>query len=577
MTGTPTARVAHRPSASQRIFFYLGAAIAACFIAPVRAAIPDGPASDDEAARFLTMATFGPTSQDVAHLRSIGYRAWFAEQIALPPSLHRPAVEQLDGLPQTPNPGQANRLQVWFANSLMAPDQLRQRMAWALSQIFVVTFQQSKLNSDPVALAEYYDVLARDSLGWYEVGGSFKAASYGTLLYDVTRSPAMGKMLTYLRNEAGDDALGTQPDENYAREVMQLFSIGLTLRNADFSEQLDDNCQPIPTYTQATVSDYAKVFTGWSYVSGYRSNPTRARWSPADYQPLVCYPAYHDQSHRKTLLSYTGNYSNDSDATTLPDHNGCEADLRQGLNVIARHPNVAPFISRQLIQRFTTSNPTPEYVARVTTVFRDNGEGAYGDLAAVITAILFDPEARYGAPAPPAPYVFGKAREPLIKLTALYRAYHATSANGEYPLRSASLYLQVPLGAPSVFNYYLPDYLPPGELGEAGLFAPELQIINQNSAVTAANDLRLRTLAAPGGSGVKPDTPILDLHELVALAPNATALVDRLDHDLLYGSMSPPMRDTLTRMVQSMPPEPNKRVTAALHLVLISPEFAITK
>jgi uncharacterized protein (DUF1800 family) len=547
----------------------------------------DAPSSDAEAARFLGMATFGPTAAEIARLRGVGYDDWIAQQLAMPPTLERPYVEQVDGVTQLQNPGQNDRLQAWLKTVVTAPDQLRQRMAWALSQIMVVTYAQSMLAGDPVALAEYYDTLARDASGYYDGNSGYHAGTYPNLLYDVTRSPAMGKMLTYRRNKAPNAQLGTLPDENYAREVMQLFSIGLVLRHADFSpiypagcNPLDNpDCLPIPTYPQATVSAYAQVFTGWSYTSGFNSNPTRGNWSTADYLPMVCYDQFHDEDDAKTLLSYSGNYGADSDAQGLPAHNGCDNDLGEGLAIIAQHPNVAPFISRQLIQRFTTSNPSPSYIERVAHVFAYNGAGVYGDLGAVIKAVLLDPEARGNTP-PPLPYVFGKAREPLLKLTALYRYYNAAAANGLYAFTPSMFqaYQQIPLGAPSVFNYYLPDYHPPGELGDAGLYGPEFQITNESSAFSTANDLRTRAMAWLGNPANTGETIAVDLRALQAIAANPTALVAQVNHDLMAGAMSPHMQATLSTMVAALPAaDPEGRVTAVLQVVLASPEFAIQK
>ena len=528
-------------------------------------AVTDAPASDAEAARFLTMATFGPTPADIAHLRAVGYAQWFEQQLAMPTTVQRPYVENLDAGVATP--GQQHRLEAWFANAITAPDQLRQRTAWALSQIMVVSDGLSHLGNDPIAIAEYNDVLARDSFGWYDAGGALHGGTYAALLYDVTKSPAMAKMLTFLRNKKGDDALGTSPDENYAREVMQLFSIGLIERNLDFSPVLDSHGDPIPTYDQSMVTSYAKVFTGWSYATGFNSNPVGANWSPADYEPLVCYENFHDESV-KTLL----------DNEIAPGGpNSCEPDLDAGLAAIANHANVAPFVSRQLIERFTSSNPSPDYIERVASVFANDGAGHYGNLGAVVVAILTDPEARSGTAAPP--YVFGKAREPLLKLTALWRYYGAAADDGVYsfpnPQRS---YAERPFGAPSVFNFFLPDYLPPGELPDAGLFGPEFQIMNESTVVSTANDLTSRAKDYVGNPGNDETTIAIDLSELVALASTPSALVTQLDHDLMYGGMSDAMASTLTGMVEALPAnDPTGRVTGALQVLLASPEFAIQK
>lgn len=540
--------------------------------------VTDAPASDAEAARFLTMATFGPTPADIARLRAVGYREWLEQQLSMPASVQRPAVENVYAGSGASGMGQRTRTEAWMRHAITAPDQLRQRIAWALSQIMVATSQQSKLGNDPVALAEYYDTLARDAAGWYGDDGQYRAGTYPTLLGDVTRTPAMGKMLTFIRNRVGNPALGTFPDENYAREVMQLFSIGLILRNADFSPLLGVNNAPVPTYTQATVAAYAQVFTGWSYRSGFFSNPNGANFSPADYQPMICYPQYHDQVNAKVLLSYSGNYGTDSDAFALPAQNGCEQDLAQGLSIIAHHPNVAPFVSRQLIQRFSSSNPSPAYIARISAVFDDNGAGVYGDIGAVVGAILLDPEARYDAPPLPAPLVFGKPREPLLKLTALLRYYDAKARNDRYAFNNYAAYQQSPLGALSVFNFYLPDYLPPGELGDADLFGPEFQIINESSVFLIANDLLTHVGHYVGAAGSTDSTIELDLESLRLLAADPLALVDQLDHDLLYGSMSVAMRTTLTNLVARLPAtDPMRRVTTTLQVLLASPEFAIQK
>ena len=530
-------------------------------------AVTDAPTSDAEAARFLTMATFGPTPQSIARLRAIGYRQWLLEQLSMPATLQRPYVENLDAGVSTP--GQQHRLQAWFAAAVTAPDQLRQRAAWALAQIMVVSDGLSHLGNDPIAIAEYADVLARDSFGWYDDTGALRAGTYANLLYDVTKSPAMAKMLTYLRNKKGNDALGTSPDENYAREVMQLFSIGLVERNLDFSPVLDVHGDPVPTYDQSMVASYAKVFTGWSYTSGFNSNPVGGNWAPADYQPLICYEAYHDESE-KTLLD---------NGVAPGGPNSCEPDLDAGLAAIANHANVAPFISRQLIERFTTSNPSPAYIERVATVFANDGAGVRGDLGAVISAILTDPEARYGAAPPPAPYVFGKAREPLLKLTALWRYYGAAAADGVYSFPNPQKnYAQRPFGAPSVFNFYLPDYLPPGELADAGLYGPEFQILNESTVVSAANDLTFRANAYVGNPNNDDTTIAIDLSALTALASTPDALVAALDHDLMYGAMSEEMSSTLTKMIDALPAaEPEGRVVGALQVLLASPEFAIAK
>jgi len=534
----------------------------------------DLPSSDADAARFLTMATFGPNQSAITLVRSIGYHAWIAKQLALPPTLQRPYVEALDKA--VVNPGQNDRMEAWFNDAITAPDQLRQRVAWALSQIMVVSDQFAGLDQDPISLAEYYDSLAH-AVGGYKDGlGVNHPGTLYNLIYDITVSPAMSHMLTYLRNQKGNPNLGTSPDENYAREVMQLFTIGLELLNADGTRKLGTDGNPIPTYTQATVSAYAKIFTGWSYSTGFYTNPaSSSTWSVAEYQPLVCYDTYHDFT-AKTLLSYTGNYGTGSDAKSVPANNPCATDLQQGLTILTNHPNVAPFISRQLIQHLVTSNPTPDYVARVSTVFTNSG----GDIGQVVTAILTDTQAMTGAiPAQYSAYVFGKAREPLLKLTALWRYYGAASQNGLYAYTSPQgSYAERPQGANSVFNFYSPTYLPPGEVGDAGLFGPQFQIMSESSVVTTANDLTNRLNAYVGNSGNTASTIAINLSYLNGLASNPGALVDQVNHDLLYGQMGATTRTYIVNFVTSMSAtNPLARTQATLQLVLASPEFAIQK
>jgi uncharacterized protein (DUF1800 family) len=534
--------------------------------------VADAPASDAEAARFLTMATFGPTAADIARLRSVGYAQWIEQQLAMPVTPERPGVEALDA--GVANPGQADRRNAWLRIALTAPDQLRQRAAWALAQIMVASDQGNKLGQDPVALAEYYDTLARDAFGWYDAAGAYHAGTYPNLLADVTYSPAMAKMLTYVQNAKADPLLNLEPDENYAREVMQLFSIGLIQRNADFSPVLD-NGNPIPTYDQAVVTANAHVFTGLGYdpqySPGFYSYPTNGnRWTIADYLPMFCYETYHDETTKVVL-----------DGAVIDNAApNCGPDFGDLLAIIAHHPNVAPFVSRQLIQRFTSSNPSPAYIGRVSAVFSDDGHGVYGDLGAVIKAILLDPEAAWAAPAPPPPYVFGKAREPLLKLTAFWRYYHAAAQSGAYAVSPARAYGQAPLDAASVFNFYLPDYQPPGELADAGLYAPELQIESESAVVSTSNDLSLRVAAYLGNPANNPNTIAVDLAPLFALASDPDALVDQVDHDLLYGSMSAATRTTLVDLVGLVPysvAAPQARVQSLLQVVLASPDFAIQR
>ena len=537
--------------------------------------VTDAPTSDAAAARFLTMATFGPTQADINHLRAVGINQWIQQQLSMPTTAERPYVETLDSATQ--HPGQKDRLESWFNNSITAPDQLRQRAAWALSEIMVASDQANRLQQDPIALAEYYDILARDAFGYYEANNAYHPGTINTLLTDVTYSPAMGKWLTYINNEGKfPQGSGLSPDENYAREMMQLFSVGLIERNADFSPVLVDG-QTVPTYDQDTIAANARVFTGLAYNTPNGWNGVISdgpKYSPAQWMPMLCYENHHDEGSKTVIDDILIDNPKPNCDQIDPNSKG---DIKQLVNILANHHNTAPFISRQLIERFTSSNPTPQYIQRVVNVFNDNGHGVYGDLGAVIAAILTDTEAMSGNTGN-ASYVFGKLREPLLKLTGLWRYYGAAAADGLYAIPNTSQsYGQSPLESPSVFNFFLPDYLPPGEMADTTQYGPEFQISGESSIVSLANDLTTRVNQYVGAKGNSDKTVAIDISSLVAIAGTPSSLVDQLNHDLMYGGMSTTMRSTLITMVQSVSTDPTVRTVSALQVLLASPEFSIQK
>ena len=330
-------------------------------------------------------------------------------------------------------------------------DQLRQRVAWALSQI-LVTSQVSLANRYPFGLADYYDMLAHHAFG-----------DFRQLIEEVTLHPMMGVYLSMLGNRKPNAELNIRPDENYARELMQLFTIGLVELNADGTPKLDAHNQPIPTYDQAVVEGFAHVFTGWHWACTFGS-PGNCGFSntrgtvPNQILPMQLFPEEHDTG-AKRLLTYPNAVK-----SVIPAGQTAEQDLADALDNIFHHPNVGPFISRQLIQRLVTSNPSPAYVARVSAVFDDDGTGQRGNLGAVVRAILLDAEAR--APASTADPDASKLKEPVLRLTQLWRAYDGRAANGRYFNINPSVdFGQGPLQAPSVFNFYSPFYAPPGEIG----------------------------------------------------------------------------------------------------------------
>jgi len=511
--------------------------------------VSDAPASDAEAARFLTQATFGPTTASIAQLRGIGYSQWLEQQLSLPSTKARPYLEALEdgGITVTPS----FRIERWLHTAVYAPDQLRQRMAWALSQILVVSDGNSALGNTPIGVAEYGDLLLDGAFG-----------NYRDLLGEVSRSPIMAIYLSYLRNREAFDSPPILPDENYAREVLQLFSIGLIKRNLDFSPQLD-NGQTVPTYDQSVISELARVFTGWTYEGSFNFFAGQF-----NYLPMMCFPDFHDDGSKLIF-----------DGVSLPavsnTEQGCSDDMDNALDALHAHANIAPFIARQLIQRLVSSNPSPAYIQRVAEIYNDNGQGQRGDLAAVLSALLMDPEARNDSP----PANAGKVREPLLKLTAIWRAFDAIAgSNGAMGLRAPqAAYAQRPLGAATVFNFYEPDYQQPGPIADANLYSPELQIYAESTALTVANDLYLRTwLSAIGGPGGGASRARIDVSFAAAFGSDHAALVDEIGLRMLYGAPAPAARNILIALLDGMAgASSEQKALAVIHLIALSPQFNV--
>jgi uncharacterized protein (DUF1800 family) len=521
-----------------------------------------------DAFRFLNQTTFGATEAEADRVIQLGYARWIDEQLAVPASTQLPHV--LAALQSLTPPIifaqlNADRVDIWFRNALRGPDQLRQRVAWALSQIMVVS-QQGALDNYPFALASYYDLLAQQAFGDFRV-----------LLEDVTLHPAMGVYLSMLGNQKPNVALNIRPDENYARELMQLFSIGLVELNPDGSVRRDGEGQPIPTYDQSVIEGFAHVYTGWHWAGApdfERARPTLQNQS----QSMQAYPPQHDTGAKK-VLAYPG-----AVLTTIPAGQSPDRDLDDALDNIFRHPNVAPFISRQLIQRLVTSNPSPQYVERVARVFNDDGAGRRGQLGAVVRAILLDAEAR----AAPANDTAGKLKEPLLRITQLWRAYGAEAPSGRFRIANpGQAYGQGPLQAPSVFNFYSPFYAPPGEIAQRGLVAPELQIATEYLATQITNSFFVQAFcftSAPvdGCPTIPPDLladiPLLRIDEEMSLAGTPPQLVDRIGAKLLGGEMSPALRAEALRLVERAPASlPSLRAAEAIYLVVSSPDYTVQR
>jgi len=512
---------------------------------------PPPPITTAEAFQFLNQSSFGATLDESQAVINMRYDAWINQEMTKNASLQLPHLRSLPR-PQFVGELHSDRVDIWFRNSIDGFDQLRQRVAFALSEILVIS-QLGALIDAPYGVADYYDKLALFAFG-----------NYRDLMEVVTLHPAMGVYLSMLGNEKPNPALNIRPDENYARELMQLFSIGLVELNIDGTVRTDAMGQPIPTYNQAIIEGFAHVFTGWNYA-GAPSFPQAFQNDNNQTVPMQLYPDFHDTGEKTLLNDFT-----------VPAGQTGDEDLAMALDNIFNHPNVGPFIATRLIHRLVTSNPSPGYVARVATVFNDNGFGVRGDLGAVVKAILLDDEAR------PAMHmeIDGKLKEPLLRLTQLWRAYDAVSQSGAYPLAPAYIIFgQGPLQSPSVFNFFSPFYAPAGEIRNSGLVAPELQIATEYQNTFITNYWFLLTFdwnsekETPGE-----DEVLIDISEELAVADDTDALIDLVANKLLAGEISPTLRAEMVNMIErvrvALPDNDAALAAEAIYFVLSSPEFA---
>ena len=518
-----------------------------------------------EAARFLTQATFGPTDDSIADVQSLGYEAWIDQQEAMPVSATHLAYldARLAQLKLTNANAHLNTVDVYnsfWKQSVTAPDQLRQRVKLALSEIFVISLNHAGM--DPRGVGSYYDMLGDNAF-----------VNYRTLLEKITLHPMMGTYLNSLGSQKTKSANSPHPDQNYGREIQQLMSIGLYQLNIDGALKLDDNNQPIPTYTASDIDGLANVFTGYSWYSPAPSKSTffgLGLGPDVTIKPMIVYSDYHS-SLAKTFLGTT------IPASDTPDAAG---DLKIALDTIFNHPNVGPFLGRQLIQRLVTSNPSPAYVARVAAVFNDNGSGIRGDLGAVVKAILLDPEAR--DPANTSSPTFGKLREPIVRVANWMRAFNAISPSDWWRVGDTSDTVslgQSVLNAPSVFNFWRPGYSPPRTaVGNLNLRAPEFEIVDEVSVSGYVNTMKRFV-----GNAFS-DVQSAYANE-IPLASDAGSLVNRIDILLFYGQMPADLRTKIVNLVNSVPipaqtagPDKIKaaltnRVELAIYLAISSPDY----
>ena len=527
---------------------------------PAPPALPSGPPTADDAARMLMQATYGARPGDVEYLQSKQQlRSWLDEQMAMPQTSHLAKYNELvaqlgDG--QQPNPGLV--VESLVQQAVQGNDQLRQRVVFALSELLVISARDADVRNFPEGMANYLDILGRYAFG-----------NFRELLEAVTLAPSMGVYLDMTGSTKSIPELGRNPNENYPREVLQLFTIGLYELWPDGTLKLDAQNQPIPTYDQEVVKALARAFTGWTFGGQNQNNPQRFFRPQRNYLvPMEPWSIYHDTAE-KVLL----------DGAALPAGQSATADLEQALDVIFHHPNVGPFVCKSLIQRLVTSNPSPAYVYRCAQWFDNNGAGVRGDLATVVRAILLDYEARATTIA--VRQDAGHLREPVVRILGLVRAADGEPRNGRWRFlnalggQNASSVGQTPLSSPTVFNFFEPGFALPGEIAQAGLVSPEFQIATETTIVNAANFVL--SLLGNGANG--PLRFDLTPYQSPQVTSDA-ALLDKIDLILFGGAMSDGTRGILTTALADPDfpsASPNQRTLTLLWLASMTPESVVQK
>ena len=545
----------------------------AAFTESFRNALPSssvGQVSPQQAARFLQQASFGPTMAELERVQSLGFAAWIDDQITKQPaSYQRPII---DGMIQdlhgprldlsynynNQNLSGNNATSAFARTAVAGPDQLRQRVAFALSQILVASRRDSNLADKPIAMADYYDIFIRYAFG-----------NYRDILSEVSRHPVMGRYLSHVGNQKARPEVNQFPDENYAREVMQLFTIGLWDLELDGSRKRDGSGNFIPTYNNGDITEMARVFTGFWFGCH--------RWGNGGNEdndftvPMDMWVEKHDFGAKSLLGSLSIPARPLSAANAL-------SDVEDALDFLFKRPNTAPFISRQLIQFLVTSNPSPAYVARVAAIFVNNGSGKRGDLAAVVRAILLDVEAR-DVRGSRGSASFGRLKDPVYRAMALARAGRLARFPALNWWDYGNFYessLQSPGNAPSVFNFYRPDYRSPGLLTDKQLAAPALQITNSYTSIAFVNQLWENTISGLklyDSYAFKPD-----YRDLLEVAANPPLLLDRANLLFCGGMMSASTRAVaLNLLTQVSANDPLQRVQLTVFLASACPEGAVQR
>ena len=486
------------------------------------------------AARLLDQAAWGPTPTSIAEVQQAGIRGWLDAQFAL-------AASDLPEQPILDSAGKANHdlrpvQAAFFQNAVTGADQLRQRVAFALSQIWVVSAVAGV--PDAYAYPPYWRIFRDNAFG-----------NYRDVVKAVTLSPAMGRYLNMANNRKANPAKGTAANENYARELLQLFTLGLTQLNPDGSPAAGAPA----TYTQAEVTQLANAFTGWTYPTAPGATPKVT--NPAFYTgSMFAVESQHDSS-AKTIFG----------GITIPAGGTAEQDLESVIDALMRQPSMAPFVGKQLIEHLVTSNPSPQYVARVAEVFADDGTGVAGNLKAVIAAILTDQEARAGDQVRNAMPEFGHLREPVLFVANLLRGLNATLTEQSAVYNLATALGENLFNAPSVFSYFSPSYRT-----EGGLLGPEFQIYSTQTAAARANVVNA-ALYGTLDKGTK-----LDLAPFTSRAGDLNSLLDYISLVFLHGQMSSSLRDAATSAA-SAASGAQARAQAALYVVLTSGEYQVVQ
>jgi len=535
-----------------------------------------------ELTRFLSQATMGVTPSDLQSAKQLGIEGWIDAQMTIEPSEYLVVMEDLwseilSGYldigyieDDVYGPAAAHFNYAWWTNAVTGEDQLRQRVSFALSQILVIS-NNSDLTDRGEALSTYYDILSKHAFG-----------NYRDLLVDVAMNPSMGFYLTHLNNPKAVPEENIHPDENFARELMQLFTIGLYELNIDGTRKVDEQGNDIPTYDNTDIKELAKVFTGLGPGGILDWVP----WADEPYfglgiyaadltVPMEMYEEYHEKGQKNLLNGYI-----------IPANNDPLKDIEDAVDHLFNHPNVGPFVCRQLIQRFVTSNPTPEYIARVATVFNSNENGDRGNLGSVIKAIFLDEEARSCESINDGYH--GKMREPLLRSTQFVRLTPLDNPSGKFWNPTFNLQddvEQMQLGAPTVFNFYLPDHQPVGELTTLGLNAPEFNLLNTRTAIGYLNQANQWAVWNAPWWGWDDEigilAPMVDYESFPAEFEDVETAITWLDTYYTNGLMTDFTRNNIRQQISPLdwndPELWMYRLSLATYLTLISPDFVIQK